>query len=134
MILQNMANFGLLVFCPEIISISLGLLVMIYILLQTFLFFILVIKICCYRHLRPCVEPVLDLKCFISFCGKEGDKKRKFMLVRKALCTRLFCWFVFLIAACVWVMAGLEKQYSSWPCRLALVLFSSLPFVFTLPT
>ena len=33
-----MANFGLLVFCPEIISISLGLLVMIYILLQTFLF------------------------------------------------------------------------------------------------
>ena len=30
------------------------------------------------------------LKCFISFCGKERDKKRKFMLVRKALCTRLF--------------------------------------------
>ena len=97
-------------------------------------FFILVIKICCYRHLRSCVEPALDLKCFISFYGKERDKKRKFMLVRKALCTRLFCWFVFLIAACVWVMAGLEKQYSSWPCRLALVLFSSLPFVFTLPT
>ena len=42
----------------------------------SFLYF-LVIKICCYRHLRSCVEPVLDLKCFISFCGKERDKKKK---------------------------------------------------------
>ena len=23
------------------------------------------------------MEPVLDLKCFISFCGKERDKKKK---------------------------------------------------------